>query len=55
MSDIVTAPPRPKGLLKWFFLYDGSPEGLRAVAQVIRGVEFRPQEGRKWAPQSPFV
>ena len=27
--------------------YDGSPEGLRAVAQVIRGVEFRPQEGRK--------
>jgi hypothetical protein len=22
--------------------YDGSPEGLRAVAQVLRGVEFRP-------------
>jgi deazaflavin-dependent oxidoreductase (nitroreductase family) len=27
--------------------YDGSSEGLRAVAQVIRGVEFRPQEQKK--------
>jgi deazaflavin-dependent oxidoreductase (nitroreductase family) len=25
--------------------YDGSPEGLRALAQVMRGVAFRPQEG----------
>jgi deazaflavin-dependent oxidoreductase (nitroreductase family) len=27
--------------------YDGSPAGLRAVAQVLRGVEFRPQEGKE--------
>lgn len=26
--------------------YDGSEEGLLAVAQVLRAVEFRPQEGR---------
>lgn len=24
--------------------YDGSPEGLYAIAQVLRGVEFRPSE-----------
>jgi hypothetical protein len=27
--------------------YGGSSEGLRAVAQVIRGVEFRPQGQKK--------
>jgi len=27
--------------------YDGSPEGLCAIAQVLRGVAFRPQEGKE--------
>jgi hypothetical protein len=27
--------------------YDGSPEGLHAIAQIIRGVEFRPEVEKK--------
>jgi deazaflavin-dependent oxidoreductase (nitroreductase family) len=41
----------PRGLRLLFrhlgYPYDGSPEGLHAIAQVIRGVEFRPQEQKK--------
>lgn len=41
----------PQGLHILFrvfgYPYDGSPEGLRAVAQVLRGVEFRPQEEKE--------
>ena len=41
----------PRGLRLLFrhlgYPYDGSPEGLRAIAQVIRGVEFRPEAETK--------
>jgi deazaflavin-dependent oxidoreductase (nitroreductase family) len=40
----------PHGLRLLFrvlgYPYDGSPEGLRAIVQVLRGVTFRPQEGK---------
>ena len=41
----------PRGLRLLFrhlgYPYDGSPEGLHAIAQVIRGVEFRPEAETK--------
>jgi deazaflavin-dependent oxidoreductase (nitroreductase family) len=41
----------PRGLRILFrhlgYPYDGSPEGLHAIAQILRGVEFRPKAGKK--------
>ena len=41
----------PRGLRLLFrhlgYPYDGSPEGLHAIAQVMRGVEFRPEAEKK--------
>lgn len=40
----------PRGLRILFrhigYPYDGSPEGLHAIAQALRGVAFRPQEAK---------
>ncbi len=46
LQDYEHRHPRGLGMLlrATGYAYDGSPEGLRAIAQVLRGVAFRPQE-----------